>query len=255
MEGSVTSVTFSPNSTHILWGSVSKGVQVYDAETGAELTMFQGHHDSVSSVAFSPDGTCIVSGISDNLVWVWDAATGEEPKMLKGHSEDVISLAFSHDGTCIVSGSYDKSLRMWNVATGEELKTMNGHSERVTSVAFSPDDTRIVLGSFNKSVRVWNITAGLQTTVSTCVATFLRICGNSTDNIPVVVDSTGWVFSDCAGSNRLMWISPHFHPLLYETHCILIIFDAGSVQVSFKDCVLGTNWAKCYLGKSNPQCH
>jgi WD40 repeat protein len=82
-----------------------KSVRVWDASTGAELKVLNGHTWPVYSVAFSPDGTRIVSGSDDNSVRVWDASTGAELKVLNGHTGPVLSVAFSPDGTRIVSGS------------------------------------------------------------------------------------------------------------------------------------------------------
>jgi WD40 repeat protein len=96
----VNSVAFSPDGTRIVSGSSDKSVRVWDASTGAELKVLNGHTSAVYSVAFSPDGTRIVSGSSDNSVRVWDASTGAELKVLNGHTESVNSVAFSPDCLC-----------------------------------------------------------------------------------------------------------------------------------------------------------
>jgi len=131
---------------------------VWDASTGKELNVLNGHTLLVSSVAFSTDGTCIVSGSRDKLVRVWDASTGKELNVLNGHTDPVRSVAFSTDGTRIVSGSDDKSVRVWDALTGKELSGLNGHTLSVDSVAFSTHGTRIVSRSSDDSVRVWHST-------------------------------------------------------------------------------------------------
>jgi WD40 repeat protein len=124
----ILSAAFSSDGTRIVSGSEDKSVRVWDASTGAELKVLNGHTGYVYSTAFSSDGTCIVSGSSDKSVRVWDASTGAELKVLNGHTEAVWSAAFSSDGTRIVSGSSDKSVRVWDVSTGAELKVLNGHT-------------------------------------------------------------------------------------------------------------------------------
>jgi len=69
----------------------------WDAATGKELNVLNGHTGSVNSVAFSNDGTQIVSGSWDDLVWVWDALMGKELNVLNGHTGHVNSVAFSND--------------------------------------------------------------------------------------------------------------------------------------------------------------
>ncbi|EDR01197.1 uncharacterized protein LACBIDRAFT_395446 [Laccaria bicolor S238N-H82] len=128
MNESVDSVAFSTDGTCIISGSADNSVQVWDASTGAELKVLNGHMKLVSSVAFSTDGTQIVSGSFDKSVRVWDASTGAELKVLNSHMEAISSVAFSTDGTRIVSGSRDKSVRVWDASTGAELKVLNGHT-------------------------------------------------------------------------------------------------------------------------------
>src|SRR6266550_1067004 len=147
------SVAFSPDGMCIVSGSDDNSVRVWDASTGAELKVLDGHTGPVYSVAFSPDGMRITSGSDDNSVRVWDTLTGAKLKVLQGHTSRVYSIAFSPDGARIVSGSYRNSVQVWDALTGAELKMLSGLSP-IVSVAFSPDGTRIVSGSLDKSVRV-----------------------------------------------------------------------------------------------------
>jgi WD40 repeat protein len=102
---SVNSVAFSSDGSRIVSGSWDKSVRVWDALTGEEKHVLNGHTHWVKSVAFSSDGSRIVSGSGTNSVRVWDALTGEEKHVLNGHTDSVNSVAFSSDGSRIVSGS------------------------------------------------------------------------------------------------------------------------------------------------------
>jgi WD40 repeat protein len=116
----VNAVAFSVDGSCIVSGSRDKSVRVWDALTGNEKLVLNGHTNRVKSVAFSADGSSIVSGSYDNSVRVWDALTGNEKLVLNGHTDEVNSVTFSADGSSIVSGSDDKSVRVWDALTGNE---------------------------------------------------------------------------------------------------------------------------------------
>ena len=123
----VLSVSYSPDGTKIISGSLDKTIKIWDANTGQCLKTLEGHSDCVLSVSFSPNGKYIVSGGSkenpgkyfwsdDKFVGeikIWDANTGECLKTLEGHRNDVESVAYSPDGTKIISGSVDKTIKIW----------------------------------------------------------------------------------------------------------------------------------------------
>ncbi|KIM30107.1 hypothetical protein M408DRAFT_66858, partial [Serendipita vermifera MAFF 305830] len=162
-QGSVWSVTFSPDGRRIVSGSKDHTIRVWDAETGETvLGPLQGHTSSVYSVSFSPDGKRIVSGSGDHTIRVWDAETGGTVLgPLQGHRSQVTSVSFSPDGKRIVSGSWDRTIRVWDTETGETvLGPLQGHSESTNSVSFSPDGKRIVSGSHDNTIRVWDVETG-----------------------------------------------------------------------------------------------
>ena len=97
----VHAVAFSPDGRLIVSGSYDGTVRVWDAATGGERRVLQGHSDSVHAVAFSPDGRLIVSGSGDETVRVWDAATGAEPRVLQETA--LRGLSFSSCGKHLVT--------------------------------------------------------------------------------------------------------------------------------------------------------
>ncbi|XRB18787.1 EF-hand domain-containing protein [Pseudoscourfieldia marina] len=114
----VTSASYSADGTRIVSASLDKNVRVWDATTGACLSVLEGHSGDVTSASYSADGTRIVSASWDKSIRVWDAMTGACVYVLEGHSHDVTSASYSADGTRIVSASWDNTVRVWDATTG-----------------------------------------------------------------------------------------------------------------------------------------
>ncbi|GBG16232.1 WD repeat-containing protein 5-like, partial [Hondaea fermentalgiana] len=91
-------------------------VRIWNATSGEEQHVLEGHSGTVWSVAIQ--GDTIVSGSDDNTVRVWNATSGEEQHVLKGHSDWVLSVAIQ--GDTIVSQSSNET-RYWNARMGEAL--------------------------------------------------------------------------------------------------------------------------------------
>jgi WD40 repeat protein len=160
-KGWILDFAYSPDGTRLAVGT-SIGIWLYDADTGAELSLLTGHTDWVWSVAFSLDGNTLASGSLDNTIRLWDAHTGEYQHTLEGegHTSSVWSVAFSPDGKTLASGSTDDTIRLWDAHTGEIQQILDGHKNSVWSVAFSPDGGTLASGSGDKTIRLWNAHTG-----------------------------------------------------------------------------------------------
>jgi WD40 repeat protein len=227
-EDVISAVAFSNNGTQIVSGSWDCSVRVWDASTGAELNVLNGHNHLVSSVAFSSDDTQIVSGSYDRTVRVWDALTGAELKVLKGHTGEVNSVAISSDGKEIVSSSDDCSVRLWDASTGAELKVLEGHTSDVKSVAFSSNGKQIMSGSKDDSVRLWDVSTGDELKVLRGHAGSIKSVAFSTDGKQIVsgsaVDNSVRVWDVLTGAE--------LHVLKGHTYSVIsVAFSSDGKQI------------------------
>ncbi|KAH8825958.1 hypothetical protein DL96DRAFT_1466365, partial [Flagelloscypha sp. PMI_526] len=126
-------VAFSPDSKHIVSGSWDNSARVWDAESGKQLCLLDGHESLVISVAFSPDSKYVVSGSDDNTVRIWDAESGKQLRNLDGHVHAVTSVAFSPDGKGVVSGSWDRTVQIWDAESSKQLRKLDGHGSPIRS--------------------------------------------------------------------------------------------------------------------------
>jgi WD40 repeat protein len=100
--------------------SINGTIKLWDAQTGMELSAFEGHA-GVGSIAFSPDGKRLACGCGDKTVRLWDLATGQEVLSLKGRAGRVNSVSFSPDGQRLASGTDlgEGAVRVWEATTVE----------------------------------------------------------------------------------------------------------------------------------------
>jgi len=163
----VWSAAFSPDGTRIVTASYDHTARIWNASTGAQLTVLSGHTDWVMSAAFSPGGTRVVTASRDGTARIWDATSGKQLTVLQGHTGGVVSAAFNFDGTRIVTASYDKTARIWDATTRQQVTILSGHTGGVWKAKFSPDGARIVTASQDMTARIWDVATGKQISVLT----------------------------------------------------------------------------------------
>jgi len=67
----VQSAAFSPDGATIVTASDDWTAQLWDAATGAALSVLSGHRSYVRSAAFNPDGKTVVTASSDGTARIW----------------------------------------------------------------------------------------------------------------------------------------------------------------------------------------
>ncbi|PIL35815.1 transporter [Ganoderma sinense ZZ0214-1] len=102
----VNDVSFSPDG-RLLVAAVGNGtVTVWDAHSGTELSVFEGHKDGVMKVCFSPCGKYIASASWDETVRVWRTGDGSCVATCPEFNHVVTRcITFSPDGQLLVSGA------------------------------------------------------------------------------------------------------------------------------------------------------
>ena len=88
--------------------------RIWDAASGKQIAVLNGHAFLVNSAAFSGDGKRVVTASADGTARIWDAESGKQIAVLKGHAGFVRSAAFSADGKRVVTASADNTARIWD---------------------------------------------------------------------------------------------------------------------------------------------
>lgn len=157
-KGTINAIKLSPDKT-LLAVAGSAGVWLYDANTGTELALLNGHTEQVSSIAFSPYGDILVSGSYDGKICLWNPQTHQLLRTLKDGGR-VATVTFSPDGRTLANAS-GETIRLWDVQTGDSKASFGNHTSSLSSVIFSPDGKTLASEDTDGNVALWDAQTGV----------------------------------------------------------------------------------------------
>ena len=153
-KGAINDIKFSPDGARFAVATTI-GVWMYDAKTGAEISLLSGDRHEFKGIAFSYDGS-ILSGVTpDGEISRWDAETGElhsflinetVKRLFKGRY--LYKVYYSKDSTRLASVNiqYRKNdmVLVWNLDAGMPPTIKNidvGEDDGLSpTIALSPDN-------------------------------------------------------------------------------------------------------------------
>ncbi|KAJ9638045.1 general transcription repressor [Knufia peltigerae] len=167
IQGSVTSLSFSPDSRLLAAGTGSNKVFICkdlgDEKRYKLLEVTPSPTEAVYDVAFSSsrERVYLYCASLDNIIYrLLFKYEGEYEltgwsKGLHGHEDYALTVAQTGDYRWIVSGSRDKTFRIWSDEIGEAVAVVKGHKDTVISVATCPGRNLIATASGDMTFTVW----------------------------------------------------------------------------------------------------
>ncbi|WP_433265465.1 trypsin-like peptidase domain-containing protein [Actinosynnema sp. CS-041913] len=152
-QGSIDDLAFSPDGTLLATTGSGSEVKVWDATTGAEVTMLTTRLGA-SATTFSPDGKRIAVVVEDGSAFLHDVATGSRVGVLSTEWRGVGSVSFTSDGSSLVTACEDL-IRVWDVRTGTATVRARITGRDVRQVKVSPDGTRAVTTTSSGDATIW----------------------------------------------------------------------------------------------------
>ena len=169
----ISALVFSPDGKKIVCGTMGGNVQMWDAKTGAPLTLlFTGeepvlngepdnfvinYQEDIQTLSFSPNGNllAIASNKQIRLIEIKEQITFKE--IAHGAKTFGVKVfVFSPDNRFLVAGLNNHRIELWDTKTGDKLTTLEGHTATVQTLVFSPDGNTLVSTGQDGTILLWD---------------------------------------------------------------------------------------------------
>ena len=186
-------LAFSADGKRLALREAEGRIQVWDTQTGKELTYFATRKDDQlrsvfinnvrPGIAFSPDSSVLALVAQDHKksrIESWNPATGRRLREYEPSASDILAVGFTPDGCYVASANADYTVTLWETATGKPcrrylvekvalaMKSMNpGEPPRIidplrmlTCLAVSPDSRILAAAGSDRTVHFWETHTG-----------------------------------------------------------------------------------------------
>ena len=143
LDGKITDIDFSGDSSHLIIGTESGRVHVYSSTGGDPMTMFQPNE--VSCVSAGVNSKYYVYGTADGMLTLFDGIIGADIWQ-KNIGGQINGCVFNGRGTYIFAGSDNEKIVLANVTSGDEIWRVNAEGA-VNSVSSSYRGENLVVGT------------------------------------------------------------------------------------------------------------
>jgi WD40 repeat protein/beta-lactamase regulating signal transducer with metallopeptidase domain len=150
----------SPDGRYIASASGST-VRLWDAATGKELPLPEGHRRAPTAIVVSPDGKTAVSWGDDRMVRRWEVATGKELGAFAA-PPGTTQTGFSADGALVALANADNTIGLHDTATGRERSRLKVRPGGIVGLAFAPDGRVLATRGGDNTIRLYDLARGVE---------------------------------------------------------------------------------------------
>jgi WD40 repeat protein/tetratricopeptide (TPR) repeat protein len=158
-KGSVTQISFSPNSEMLATVSDDKTVTLWNKDgSSIKLERLKNQNDNVTSASFSLDSKMLTTVSEDGTVILWNI-DGHKATIKKTWKDDIGSVTkvgFSLNGKMLATAGKDKTVKLWSI-NGRKIASTQKLSDPITLLSFSPDGKTLATSSEFDIVRLWDL--------------------------------------------------------------------------------------------------
>ncbi|KAG9015886.1 hypothetical protein FRB90_004307 [Tulasnella sp. 427] len=165
--------TFLPGDRHVVVGTKTGELLVYDLATSSLIQAIKAHAGSVWSVHVKLNKLGMVTGSADKEVKFWDFeynvgpnANQDKPaigivlhKTLK-MTDEVLAVRYSPDGRFVAVALLDATVKVFHQDSLKFFLSLYGHKLPVLAMDISSDSKLIVTCSADKNVKIWGLDFG-----------------------------------------------------------------------------------------------
>ncbi|ESO84126.1 hypothetical protein LOTGIDRAFT_184187 [Lottia gigantea] len=164
---------FAPGDRHIILGTKSGKLQIFDIASGDLLEDLEAHNGTIYSISLSPDKRGILTGSADKTVKFWNFEFVQQEKtsstskhLTLQHSrtlkmdEEVMCAKYSPDQRLFAVSLLDNTVKVFFVDTLKFFLSLYGHKLPVLSLDISTDGTLLISGSADRNIKIWGLDFG-----------------------------------------------------------------------------------------------